>query len=166
MSSLSILNQNNSKTPQREKLLPLLEILQNHYEKEVTKGLFFNLRNANTPLDIMGVLDVLKYKIQKWKNTSIYFYNGVLFDYQPILVIGSDTFDEAAKIIILVYISRIFEDKTDVSSSMLKDALIEFSNLKNTLEQHVKKNLHEGYPENPEIEEILVNHLKELISSS
>ncbi|MHA1763349.1 MAG: hypothetical protein ACTSYC_06265, partial [Promethearchaeota archaeon] len=109
------MNQNKSRSFKREKIISLLENLWDHYKNENPKGIFFNLREAKSPLDILGVLDVLKYKIQEWNNTNIFSYKGVLFEHQPILVIGSDTIDEAGKITILVYITRIIENKTDVS---------------------------------------------------
>ncbi|MHA1689341.1 MAG: hypothetical protein ACTSUN_08405 [Promethearchaeota archaeon] len=98
------------------------------------------MREAKSPLDILGVLDVLKYKIQEWNNTNIFSYKGVLFEHQPILVIGSDTIDEAGKITILVYITRIIENKTDVSLSHV-EKIKNSSSLKNFLEQYVKKKI-------------------------
>ena len=61
-------------------------------------GICFKLQRDGNPLDILGVLDFLKYKIKKWGNTNIFSYRGILFNDDMILVIGSNTIEEAKRI--------------------------------------------------------------------
>ena len=55
-------------------ILSSLNKIFSEYKKEIHKGIFFNLQNAKSPLDIFGVLEVMKYKLQKWQNTNIFYF--------------------------------------------------------------------------------------------
>lgn len=50
----------------KDDIFSLLKKISSEYVKEIHKGIFFNLKNTASPLDIIGVLDIMKYKLQKW----------------------------------------------------------------------------------------------------
>lgn len=139
-----------------------LQILLEKYSQKEKRGIFFNLNETNNPLDIIGVLDFLKFKIKGWGNMNIYSYRGFLFNENIIMVVGSNTVEEAINIIIFVYLSRLgkkdpilVESTPDFNSS--RD-LEEF--LKNELELKIEK----GYPNNPLLEQKLKDHLNALLN--
>lgn len=114
-------------------------------------------------MDIIGVLDFLKYKILAWGNTNIYSYQGVLFKNNIIIVVGSENVEEAISIVISVYISRLAQ-----RDPALLDSTPYFQNsseLEDFLTQELKENIKEGYPSNSQLEKELQLHLKKLFNS-
>lgn len=139
-----------------------LQFLLEKYNQKEKRGIFFNLNETNNPLDIIGVLDFLKFKIQGWGSTNIYSYRGILFKGNIIMVIGSNTIEEAMTIIIFVYLSRLRE-----KDPSLVESTPEF-NSSRELEEFLKKELElkieKGYPSNPLLEQELKNHLNTLLN--
>ena len=140
-----------------------LQSLLQKYDQKEKCGIFFNLNETRNPLDIIGVLDFLKFKIQSWRNTNIYSYEGILFDNNIIIVVGSSNVHEAIMIIIFVYISRLAEK----DPKLLRNTP-DFENsieLETFLEEEIEKNIKKGYPNNPHLEQELELHLKKLLES-
>ena len=137
-------------------------LLQKYDQKEKC-GIFFNLNETKNPLDIIGVLDFLKFKIQSWRNTNIYSYQGALFDNNIIIVIGSNNVEEAIIITIFVYLSRLAEK----DPKLLKNALNfeSTSELEDLLKEEFEKKFNEGYPNNPQLEQKLKLHLEKLLET-
>ena len=131
------------------------------YNQKEKCGIFFNLNETRNPLDIIGVLDFLKYKIKKWKRTSIYSYEGILFKRNIILIVGTPNIDEAIEIIIFVYLSKVKEKDPRI---LIKDT--DFDNesaFEAFLNKEFELNLKEGYPNNPQLEKELKIHLERLL---
>ena len=63
--------------PDTTEYLDSIETLHSQYEKEEKAGVFFKLEKEKNPLDILGVLDFLKFKIKKWGNDNIFSYSGI-----------------------------------------------------------------------------------------
>ena len=134
------------------------------YEQKAECGIFFKLSHEKSPLEILGVLDFLKYKIKKWGNTNIFSYQGVLFDRNTILVVGARNLEEAKSIMIFMFLSNIIDIKYDINN------LIEKVEPQNDLEQflrnEISKNIEKDYPSNPDLELKLRNHLENIISNN
>ncbi|GAJ12743.1 unnamed protein product, partial [marine sediment metagenome] len=79
----------------KTQFLKHIEYLITKYENEEKSGIFFKLEKGKDPSEILGVLDFLKYKLEKWGNTNIFSYLGSLFGKNTILVIGSSNSEEA-----------------------------------------------------------------------
>lgn len=141
--------------------LKCIENLLKEFEHEEKCGIFFKLEKNKDPSEIFGVLDFLKYKIEKWGNSNIFSYLGNLFDENTILVIGSGDTGEAKSIIKYVYLSKKIKEGDEF------DILInKFENCK-TLEHYLNKEITDkikmGYPSDPKLEMKLKNHLKTLL---
>jgi hypothetical protein len=143
------------------KLMTKITELLDFYEKKEKVGIFFVLKEAEDPLSIIGVLDVLKYKIKKWQNTNIFSYVGDLFKKNRVLVIGSNNIEEAIDIILYVVLFNIVKKGEEMNN------LLEILDLSKDLDKDLRglilKDLKKGYPLNPDSEKKLNNHLKKLI---
>ena len=149
--------------PNKTQILNDAEKLLTQLESEEKAGIFFRLEKDKDPLEIIGVLDFLKFKIKKWGNINIFSYLGILFNEKTILVIGATNASEANTIIKYMFLSQIIKKKEDF------DNLVEqFENIESLdpfLNIEISKNMKEGFPANPKLEEQLKNHLKKLIDS-
>lgn len=114
-------------------------------------------------MDIIGVLDFLKFKIQTWGNTNIYSYDGKIFNNNIIIVIGSNSIEEVMSIIIFVFISRLVEKDPVLLKIVPKFDSI--SELEGFLEEELKTNIKEGYPNDPQLEQDLKHHLENLLKN-
>ena len=143
-------------------LIKCIETLLKEYEDEEKCGIFFNLEKGKDPLEIIGVLDFMKYKIENWGNSNIFSYLGHIFNDKTILVIGSSDTGEAKSIIKYVYLSQILKKRDGIENLISK-----FENCK-TLEQYLDNEITDkiklGYPANPELEKKLEYHLKTILS--
>ena len=146
-----------------EDFIKKIKFLLEKYDQEEKCGIFFNLNESKNPLDIIGVLEFLKYKIQKWGNTNIFTYEGVLFSHNKIIVIGSRNVDEAITIIIFVYLTKIIENEELVLH--LAAHLNNQSSLESLLKKELETNIKRGYPNEPQLEKELKNHIKNLLNT-
>ena len=135
--------------------------LLNKYETKEKCGILFKLERGKDPLEILGVLDFLKYKIESWGNTNLYSYVGNLFDGVTILVIGSTDSEEAISIIKFIYLSQLI--KSEYEMDKLKNDLNNNDDLDLFLGSEISRNLKEGYPSQPKIEKQLKDHLESLL---
>ena len=133
------------------------------YEQKVECGIFFKLNQEKSPLDIIGVLDFLKYKIKKWGNTNLFSYHGDLFNGSTILVVGARNLEEAINIMIYMFLTNVVDNEYEINN------LIEKLGPSNDIEQYLRndisKNIKKGYPNNSDLEMELKNHLEGLIKS-
>jgi hypothetical protein len=114
-------------------------------------------------MDIIGVLDFLKYKIVNWGNSNIFSYVGDLFNNNTILVIGSENTGEAKSIIKFVYLSQLVKNREKVDNSIYKFKSCRA--FEDYLDNEIDDKIKQGYPVNPELEMKLKNHLKTLLLS-
>lgn len=133
------------------------------YEQKAECGIFFKLNQEKSPLDIIGVLDFLKYKIKKWGNTNLFSYHGNLFNGSTILVVGVRNLEEAISIMIYMFLTNVVDNEYEINN------LIEKLGSSNDIEQYLRndisKNIKKGYPSNSDLEMELKNHLEGLIKS-
>jgi hypothetical protein len=147
----------------KDQLLNCIENLLKDYENEDKCGIFFKLEKDKDPMDIIGVLDFLKYKIVNWGNSNIFSYLGDLFNNNTVLVIGSDNAGEAKSIIKFVYLSQLVKNKDKPNDSIHKYTTC--TAFENYLDNEIDNKIKQGYPINPDLETKLKNHLKTLLSS-
>lgn len=145
----------------KEQLLKCIESLLREYENEEKCGIFFKLEKDKDPMDIVGVLDFMKYKIENWGNSNIFSYLGELFNNDTVLVIGSGDTGEAKTIIKYVYLSQIIKKRENYDNLINK-----FENCK-ALEHYLNKEIMNkiklGYPADLKLEKKLKYHLKSLL---
>lgn len=133
------------------------------FEDEEKSGIFFKLEKDKDPLEILGVLDFLKDKIEKWGNSNIFSYNGILFEKNNTLVIGSSNREEAINIIKYIYLSQIIKSNDEIQN--LESKLENINDLEGFMLNEISHNLKIGYPTDPKLEIHLKNHIKKLLTS-
>ena len=138
-----------------------LEVLFRKIEEKEKCGIGFKLNKDEDPLNILGVLDILKYKIQKWGNTNIFNYQGKLFEEGSVLVIGSENVEEAKDIILFLFLNEVLNKKFDHSLKI--DDLISINGLEQYLNKEIIKNIEKGYPNNLDLDKKIKNHIEKLI---
>ncbi|MFX1574990.1 MAG: hypothetical protein ACFFB0_19810 [Promethearchaeota archaeon] len=148
---------------QRDNLIEQINELLIYYEKKAECGIFFILDEGKSPLDIIGVLDFLKYKIKKWGNTNIFSYIGNLFENNTVLVVGARDLEEAKSIIIYMLLSKVLTENKKIDDFL--DNQTTFNNLQQFLNTEFTKNITTGYPVDPTLERKLRDHLEKLIMS-
>lgn len=147
----------------KTQFLKHIEYLIKKYENEEKSGIFFKLEKGKDPLEILGVLDFLKYKLEKWGNTNIFSYLGSLFGKNTILVIGSSNSEEAISIIKYVYLSQVIKNEEQIKNLIGK--LDNILDLEQYLSNEISNKIKVGYPIEPKLEIQLKNHIKKLLAS-
>ncbi len=139
-----------------------LSVLADKIKSEVNSGIFFNLQGSKTILEVVSVLNFLKYKIKKWGLSTIFSYKGMLFDFDTIIVIGAKNVDQALKIIASVYLEKLIEFKSEASWNEWEEKMQIFSI--DSVREEISSNIKTGIPDNIEIELNLQSHLEEILS--
>jgi len=147
----------------KTQFLKHIEYLIKKYENEEKSGILFKLEKDKDPLEILGVLDFLKYKLEKWGNTNIFSYLGSLFGKNTILVIGSSKSKEAISIIKYVYLSQVIKNAEQIKNLIGK--LDNIFDLDQYLSKEISNKIKVGYPIEPKLEIQLKNHIKKLLAS-
>jgi len=133
------------------------------YEQKAECGIFFKLHQEKSPLDIIGVLNFLKYKIKKWGNTNLFSYHGDLFNGSTILVVGARNLEEAISIMIYMFLTNVVDNEYEINN--LIEKLGSSNDIEKYLRNDISKNIKKGYPSNSDLEMELKNHLEGLIKS-
>ncbi|MFX1434006.1 MAG: hypothetical protein ACFFB1_09555 [Promethearchaeota archaeon] len=152
---------NNRNSSSKDMVTGYIKDLHIVYDNKEKVGICFKLQRDGNPLDILGVLDFLKYKIKKWRNTSIFSYRGKLFNEEIILVIGSNTIEEAKDIVVFIFLNDILNKKKDILRIL--DDWDSNNDLEQYLINEILKNLEKGYPYDPNVESEISNHIEKLM---
>lgn len=131
------------------------------YEEKAECGIFFKLNQGKSPLEILGVLDFLKDRIKKWGNTSLFSYHGKLFNGSTVLVVGARDLEEAISIMIYMSLSNIVDNEYEITN--LIEKLGTSSDLEEFLRNQILENIEKGYPNNPDLELKLRDHIDDII---
>ena len=89
--------------------------LLKRYEEKINSGILFKLERNKSPLEILGVLNFLKFKIKKWGNVNIYTYLGDVLNEKIGLIIGAIDLEEALSITIVIFLSDVNENEKEVN---------------------------------------------------
>jgi hypothetical protein len=144
-----------------EQLLQCIENLLIEYEQDEKCGIFFKIEKERDPMEIIGVLDFLKNKIENWGNSNIFSYLGHLFNNDNILVIGSNNTEEAKNIIKYVYLTQIH--KTEHQFDHLISTFENCKALESYLNKEIMDKIELGYPSDPKLELNIKNHLRKIL---
>lgn len=137
--------------------------LLSYYSEKIKCGILFRINEDKNPLEILGVLNFLRYKIKKWGNNNIFNYTGELFNDNHVLVIGASNFEEAKSIMISVFLSNIIKNDEEIGKFLEK--LGPFNDLQNFLSKEFSKETKGGYPFDLNLETELKNHLDHILKN-
>lgn len=148
----------------KEQLLQCIENLLIEYEQDEKCGIFFKIEKKRDPLEIIGVLDFLKNKIENWGNSNVFSYIGHLFNNDYVIVIGSNNTEEAKNIIKYVFLTQIhkIENQFDRLISTFENCTA----LENYLNKEIMGRIEYGYPSDPKLEAKIKNHLRKILSEN
>jgi hypothetical protein len=145
----------------KTEFLDEIKNLYSKYKEKVQCGIFFKLGKGKSPLEVIGVLNFLKFKFKKWRTKTIFTYLGKFFDENIVIVIGARNYQDAHNIMISVYLSEILKKPNKIYS------ILEMVQAENDLELYIKsevsENLKTGYPPEKEIEIQIIKHLEKII---
>lgn len=140
-------------------LIQRIKDLYSKYDLKEKIGICFKLQKDKNPLEILGVLEVLKYKLKLWGNSNIFYYQGKLFYEDYILVVGSNYMEEAKDIVMFIFLKEILEKE---AFGILNDFNYE-NDLEEYLNKEVSEGLVKGYPNDIKLEKKITDHIIELL---
>ncbi|MHA2392800.1 MAG: hypothetical protein ACXAEX_12710 [Promethearchaeota archaeon] len=150
----------------KAQLLVFAENLVDKYEIEDKCGILFKLEKNKDPIEIFGVLDFLKFKLEKWGNTNVFSYLGGLFKKNTILIIGANNAKEATSIVKYVYLSQVIKRDDTIDQLLgLIEKLENIDDFEDFLNKEISNNLKMGCPNEPKLEIQLRDHLNKLLES-
>jgi hypothetical protein len=138
-----------------------IKTLDERYQLLNKSGIFFILSDDKNPLDILGVLDVLKYKIKKWNNANIFSYSGIFFKGYNVIIIGSSDMLEATQIIMTIFFKKFTSDGEYVQDLISKAKYRE--DLEKIIKNLILSDIERGFPHDMEVEKKISHHLEKIL---
>jgi hypothetical protein len=132
--------------------------------RELTEnGVVFKLKKGKNPLDLLGVLDFLKDKIQRWGNDEIFTYCANLFEDFNIITIGVENIEKAKELIISVFLSDLIKNEDESGLDIIFKNVNKFNEFEEWLQSEISKGISNGYPPDPEKAKELKKHLETIL---
>jgi hypothetical protein len=147
----------------KPKWIENFQLLREKFENKSKQGIVFKIYKEKTPSEIIGVLNFLKYKIQKWKNTNIFSYSGDLFEGETIIVVGGNNIDDSIYMIIFVFLNEVLEKKIPMPISKIK--IRNLRNIELFLIEELSSKIKVGLPAYPNLENEIKNHLERILKN-
>ncbi len=98
---------------EKSEIIEALNELLLKYRELTENGVVFKLKKGKSPLDLLGVLDFLKDKIQRWGNDGVFTYYANLFEDFNIITIGAENIEKAKELIISVYLTDLIKNEDE-----------------------------------------------------
>ncbi len=134
--------------------------------RELTEnGVVFKLKKGKNPLDLLGVLDFLKDKIQRWGNDEIFTYCANLFEDFNIITIGVENIEKAKELIISVFLSDLIKNEDESGLDIIFKNVNKFNEFEEWLQSEISKGISNGYPPDPEKAKELKKHLGTILKN-
>lgn len=135
------------------------------YRELTENGVVFKLKKGKSPLDLLGVLDFLKDKIQRWGNDEIFTYCADLFDDFNVITIGAENIEKAKELIISVFLTDLIKSEDEgVLDVIFKNVKI-FNEFEEWLKIEISNGISNGYPPDPEKAKELKKHLEAILKN-
>jgi len=133
------------------------------YRELTENGVVFKLKKEKSPLELLGVLDFLKDKIQRWGNDGIFTYCANLFGDFNVITIGVENIERAKELIISVFLSDLVKNEDEGELDVIFKNVNTFNEFEEWLENEISKGISDGYPPNPEEVKELKKHLETIL---
>ena len=133
------------------------------YRELTENGVVFKLKKEKSPLELLGVLDFLKDKIQRWGNDEIFTYCANLFEDFNIITIGAKNIEKAKELIISVFFSDLIKNEDESGLDVIFKNVNTFNEFEEWLKSEISKGISNGYPPDPEKAKELKNHLATIL---
>lgn len=148
---------------EKSEIIEALNDLLLKYRALTENGVVFKLKKEKSPLELLGVLDFLKDKIQRWGNDEIFTYYGNLFEDFNIITIGAENIEKAKELIISVFLSDLIKNEDEGGLDVIFKNINTFNQFEEWLRNEISKGISNGYPPDPEKAKELKNHLETIL---
>jgi hypothetical protein len=145
------------------KLSDKLKALKKKLENIFEQGIVFKINKEKNPTEIIGVLDFLKYKIEKWNNTNIFSYSGNLFGEETVIVIGAVNLKDSVNMITYIFLKEFLANNLQINFSETK--LRNSKDIELYLNNEFSDNTKEGLPNYPNLEIEIRKHLEMILKN-
>jgi hypothetical protein len=133
------------------------------YRELTENGVVFKLKKGKSPLDLLGVLDFLKDKIQRWGNDGIFTYCANLFEDFNIITIGVENIEKAKELIISVFLTDLIKNEDEGGFDVIFKNVNTFNEFEEWLKNEISKGISNSYPPDPEEAKELKKHLENIL---
>ena len=144
---------------EKSEIIKALNDLLLKYRELTENGVVFKLKKGKSPLDLLGVLDFLKDKIQRWGNDDIFTYCANLFEDFNIITIGAKNIEKAKELIISVFLSDLIKNEDESGLDVIFKNVNTFNEFEEWLKNEISKGISNGYSPDPEKAKELKKHL-------
>jgi hypothetical protein len=144
-------------------IIEALKDLLMKYRELTENGVVFKLEKGKSPLELLGVLDFLKDKIQRWGNDEIFTYSANLFKNFNIITIGAENIEKAEELIISVFLTDLIKDEDEGGLEVIFKNVNIFSEFEEWLQIEISKGLSNGYPPDPKKAKELKKHIETIL---
>ena len=148
---------------EKNEIIEALNDLLLKYRALTENGVVFKLKKGKSPLDILGVLDFLKDKIQRWGNDSVFTYCADLFEDFNVITIGAENIEKAQELIISVFLSDLIKNEDEGKLDVIFKNVATFNEFEEWLKIKISKGISNGYPPDPEKAKELKKHLETIL---
>lgn len=133
------------------------------YRELTENGVVFKLKKEKSLLELLGVLDFLKDKIQRWGKNEIFTYSANLFEDFNIITIGAENIEKAKELIISVFLSDLIKNEDEGGLDVIFKNINTFNEFEKWLQNEISKGISNGYPPDPEKAKELKKHLETIL---
>jgi len=148
---------------EKREIIETLNDLLLKYREITENGVVFKLKKEKSPLELLGVLDFLKDKIQRWGTDSIFTYCANLFDDFNVITIGAENIEKAKELIISVFLSDLIKNEDEDGFDVIFKNVSKFNEFEEWLHNEISKGISNGYPPNPQEVKELKKHLETIL---
>ncbi len=148
---------------EKSEIIKALNDLLLKYRELTENGVVFKLKKGKSPLDLLGVLDFLKDKIQRWGNDDIFTYCANLFEDFNIITIGAENIEKAKELIISVFLTDLIKNEDEGGLDVIFKYVNKFNEFEDWLKNEISKGISNGYPPDPEEAKELKKHLETIL---
>jgi hypothetical protein len=135
------------------------------YRELTENGIVFKLKKGKSPLDLLGVLDFLKDKIQRWGNDEIFTYCADLFDDFNVITIGAENIEKSKDLMISVFLSDLIKSEDESKLDVIFKNVAIINEFEEWLKIEISKGISNGYPPDPEKAKELKKHLEAILKN-
>jgi len=148
---------------EKSEIIEALNDLLLKYRELTENGVVFKLKKEKSPLELLGVLDFLKDKIQRWGNYEIFTYSANLFEDFNIITIGAENIEKAKELIISVFLSYLIKNEDEGGLDVIFKNVNTFNEFEEWLKNEISNGISNGYPPDPDKAKELKNHLDSIL---
>lgn len=150
---------------EKSEIIEALNDLILKYRELTENGVVFKLKKDKSPLELLGVLDFLKDKIQKWGKNEIFTYSANLFEDFNIITIRAENIEKAKELIISVFLSDLIKNEDEGGLDVIFKNVNTFNEFEEWLQNEISKGISNGYPPDPEKAKELKKHLETILKT-